>query len=54
MKMVKTTATRFTLLYLVAACLCFGHAGAQTYAERLGYPKEAKVLILHVDDAGMS
>lgn len=25
-----------------------------TYAERLGYPKGAKVLILHVDDAGMS
>ena len=26
----------------------------QTYAEKLGYPKGAKVLILHVDDAGMS
>lgn len=25
-----------------------------TYAERLGFPKGAKVLILHVDDAGMS
>jgi hypothetical protein len=25
-----------------------------TYAERLGFPKAAKVLILHVDDAGMS
>src|SRR6478735_7945139 len=25
-----------------------------TYAEKLGYPKNAKVLILHVDDAGMS
>ncbi len=25
-----------------------------TYAERLGYPKGAKVVILHVDDAGMS
>ncbi len=25
-----------------------------TYAERLGYPKGARVLILHVDDAGMS
>ena len=24
-----------------------------TYAERLGYPKGARVLILHVDDAGM-
>jgi predicted glycoside hydrolase/deacetylase ChbG (UPF0249 family) len=28
--------------------------GQQTYAEKLGYPKNAKVLILHVDDAGMS
>jgi hypothetical protein len=27
---------------------------AQTYAERLGYPAGARVLILHVDDAGMS
>lgn len=26
----------------------------QTYAEKLGYPKGAKVLILHVDDVGMS
>lgn len=25
-----------------------------TYAERLGYPKGAKVLIIHVDDVGMS
>jgi predicted glycoside hydrolase/deacetylase ChbG (UPF0249 family) len=25
-----------------------------TYAERLGFPKKARVLILHVDDAGMS
>ena len=25
-----------------------------TYAEMLGYPKGAKVLIIHVDDAGMS
>jgi len=26
----------------------------RTYAERLGWPKGAKVIILHVDDAGMS
>src|SRR5213592_2255937 len=25
-----------------------------TYAEKLGYPKNAKVVILHVDDVGMS
>lgn len=36
--------------------LCFGPllCLAQTYAEKLGYPKNAKVIILHVDDAGMS
>ena len=28
--------------------------GQDTYAEKLGFPKGAKVLILHVDDAGMS
>jgi chitin disaccharide deacetylase len=27
---------------------------SQTYAEKLGYPKGAKVVILHVDDVGMS
>lgn len=41
---------------LTAALLCVISFGslAQTWAEKLGYPKEAKVLILHVDDAGMS
>ncbi|WP_372637425.1 polysaccharide deacetylase family protein [Fodinibius sp.] len=29
-------------------------AQPDTYAEKLGYPEEAKVLIMHVDDAGMS
>lgn len=29
-------------------------ANAQTYAEKLGWPKGARVIILHVDDAGMS
>jgi hypothetical protein len=28
--------------------------GQQTYAEKLGFPEGSKVLILHVDDAGMS
>lgn len=30
------------------------YANAQTWAEKLGYPKDARVLILHIDDAGMS
>ena len=25
-----------------------------TYAQRLGFPKDARVIILHMDDAGMS
>lgn len=45
-------------LLFIAAAFCFVAAGAQapdtTYAEKLGYPKGAKVVILHVDDAGMS
>lgn len=34
----------------------FSHAQVHdsTYAERLGYPRGSRVLILHVDDAGMS
>lgn len=27
---------------------------AQTYAEKLGFPKDARVIILHIDDVGMS
>ena len=30
------------------------HAQDTTYAERLGYPKGARVLLIHVDDAGLS
>jgi predicted glycoside hydrolase/deacetylase ChbG (UPF0249 family) len=43
------------LLYLLflAFSLC-QNAFCQTYAEKLGFPKGAKVLILHVDDVGMS
>ncbi|HRH60493.1 MAG TPA: polysaccharide deacetylase family protein, partial [Chitinophagaceae bacterium] len=51
-----TTAIKFLL---AAFCIfCFYSLQAQTadstYAEKLGYPKGAKVVILHVDDAGMS
>jgi len=38
-------------------CFSFSVVHAQedtTYAERLGFPKGARVIILHVDDAGMS
>ncbi len=47
---------KYALLFLAA--ISFIAAKAQmadsTYAEKLGYPKGSKVLILHVDDVGMS
>ncbi|MBY0476624.1 MAG: polysaccharide deacetylase family protein [Chitinophagaceae bacterium] len=46
------------LLNILFLFFCFAVASAQTqqptYAERLGYPKGSKVIILHVDDVGMS
>ncbi|GAB3499434.1 hypothetical protein GCM10027341_22730 [Spirosoma knui] len=45
-------------VYLLLIMLCLAWAGTQaqteTYAERLGFPKGKKVVIFHVDDAGMS
>ncbi len=41
-------------LLLLASCLLFLNGFAQTYAERLGFPAGKKVIIFHVDDAGMS
>jgi predicted glycoside hydrolase/deacetylase ChbG (UPF0249 family) len=42
------------LLLLVCLALITSAQQAKTFAERLGWPKGARVLILHVDDAGMS
>ncbi|HTD98875.1 MAG TPA: polysaccharide deacetylase family protein [Mucilaginibacter sp.] len=43
------------LTILLAGCAsCLFAQQTKTYAEKLGWPKGAKVLILHVDDAGMS
>ncbi len=44
----------FLFLLLITIKVCSGQLNDSTYAERLGYPKGARVLILHVDDAGMS
>ena len=48
----------FKSLLCAVALLITNFINAQptdsTYAEKLGFPKGAKVLILHVDDAGMS
>ncbi len=43
------------IFFLCASIICFS-ANSQdtTYAERLGFPKNARVIILHMDDAGMS
>lgn len=42
-------------LFITSFLLLFGHiVFCQTYAERLGFPKGAKIIILHVDDVGMS
>ena len=48
--------TRLRLLIAVIICIPFVIRAQEdtTYAERLGFPKGAKVIILHVDDAGMS
>ncbi|UZD23911.1 polysaccharide deacetylase family protein [Algoriphagus halophytocola] len=43
------------LLWIFTTSLALAQTGyAQTYAERLGFPKGKKVVIFHVDDAGMS
>ncbi|HYF67795.1 MAG TPA: polysaccharide deacetylase family protein [Ohtaekwangia sp.] len=42
------------ILLLQSACSYSQAPEKETYAEKLGFPKGAKVLILHVDDAGMS
>jgi hypothetical protein len=42
------------LTALIVSFAIYSFAQQKTYAEKLGWPKGAKVLILHVDDAGMS
>ncbi len=42
------------LLIIALSTITRGQSQDSTYADRLGFPKGARVLILHVDDAGMS
>src|SRR5436309_4591404 len=49
MKKIAITLTAFIIFFSASA-----QTPDSTYAEKLGYPKGAKVLIIHVDDAGMS
>lgn len=43
-----------TLFLILLSGLAAAFAQEPTYAERLGFPQDAKVVILHVDDVGMS
>ncbi len=46
---------KIILLFVVlTANIVHAQTNDTTYAEKLGYPKGTKVLIIHVDDAGMS
>jgi predicted glycoside hydrolase/deacetylase ChbG (UPF0249 family) len=45
---------RITFLLLIFSLSLSISCAQDTYAERLGFPKGAKILILHVDDVGMS
>jgi len=48
----KKKAVFILLFFLITFSLRL--TAQETYAEKLGFPKNAKVLILHVDDVGMS
>jgi len=49
-----TTRVLKLLITILIPCFLRGQGPDTTYADRLGFPKGARVLILHVDDAGMS
>jgi predicted glycoside hydrolase/deacetylase ChbG (UPF0249 family) len=42
------------IIACLASFLAHAQSSEKTYAEKLGYPKGKKVLIIHVDDVGMS
>jgi predicted glycoside hydrolase/deacetylase ChbG (UPF0249 family) len=42
------------LIMICISTVAYSQSSTQTYAEKLGYPKGKKVLIIHVDDVGMS
>lgn len=45
---------KFFFIFLFLLFTIASRAQQTTYAEKLGFPKGAKVLILHIDDVGMS
>ena len=44
----------FLVIFMISVGFTAKDAGAQTFAERLGWPEGTKAVIFHVDDAGMS
>lgn len=50
----KTLCRHFLYLFLWLTSSCSEQLWAQTYAERLGWEAGERLLIMHVDDAGMS
>src|SRR6266436_4254199 len=49
--------SRITILFFLLACaLLDAHAqdASKTLAEKLGFPRDAKLLIVHADDVGMT
>ena len=44
----------FLVSIMLVCSVAIAQVSEQTYAEKLGYPKGKKVLIIHVDDVGMS
>jgi hypothetical protein len=45
---------KMIVVFWVLGIVIMAKGADSTYAEKLGFPKNAKVVILHVDDAGMS
>jgi predicted glycoside hydrolase/deacetylase ChbG (UPF0249 family) len=46
--------TRIIIFLLTILLACVAVNGQQTLAERLGYPRDAKLIIVHADDLGMA
>jgi len=54
MRLIFRSCTILLPIICVIALQSNAQSDDKTYAEKLGFPKGAKVIILHVDDAGMS
>jgi predicted glycoside hydrolase/deacetylase ChbG (UPF0249 family) len=52
--MLPKNVVRIILFVLIVSQSIYAQPETPTYAERLGWPKGSKVVIFHVDDAGMS